>query len=253
MTITDTAASSPLVEIDAPPAARPEGRWRFWVGAALACVALVGSGGVRLWQERQVATLLEEGKHSPFPLAEMPLTLGPWRGETAKLDPRVAANTGSVDHIFRRYTNQLTGAAVDVIVLYGPSTQMFIHAPENCYPGAGYLQVEGAGSRVVDIGEGRRAPFRSLVYAKGEAAAGVRQEVYYSWRYLGKWSPNVGTHKEFERIPGMYKVHLAREVSERELREVGNPCESLLEHLMPELERRIEAARPKPGHTAAAS
>ena len=39
----------------------------------------------------------------------------------------------------------------------------------------------------------------------------------------------------------MYKVHLARRVTEQERRDVGNPCESLLEVLLPELERRLAA------------
>ena len=48
----------------------------------------------------------------------------------------------------------------------------------------------------------------------------------------------VATIKQFERVPGMYKVQLARRLTEQERRDVGNPCESLLEVLVPEIERR---------------
>ena len=41
----------------------------------------------------------------------------------------------------------------------------------------------------------------------------------------------------------MYKVHVARHVSERERRDVGNPCEAFLRELLPEIERRIMASR----------
>ena len=68
--------------------------------------------------------------------------------------------------------------------------------------------------------------------------------MYYSWRYLGHWSPDVGTHKQFERVPGMYKVQLARRVSGRERRDIGNPCESFLAALLPEFERRAVPKAP---------
>lgn len=243
MSSIETPAPPQVAQVQAPAPARPR-RWRYWAGVALTCLALGASGATRLWQEQQVEVLLEEGRKSPFPLEEMPMNLGPWKGQATKLDPQVAAGTGSVDNVFRRYVNQLTGAAVDVIVLYGPTTNMFIHSPEICYPAAGYQLGAGPDARMIPIGEGRSAPFRALVYTKGDSGVSIRQEVYFAWRYLGRWSPDVGSHKRFERIPGMYKVHVAREVGENELRGVGNPCESLLEYLVPELERRIAAARP---------
>ncbi len=217
----------------------------IWVRVILICGLLVGSGLLRAGQMQRVEKILEEGKHSPFPLKEVPMELGPWKGQVAELDPRIAAGTGSVDYIFRRYVNQLTGTAVDVIVLYGPSTDMFIHSPERCYPAAGFSLNEGPEGQTITLGDGRTAPFRSMVYAKGTEGRQERQEVYFSWRYRSQWSPDVGTHKEFERIPGMYKVHLARSVTDHERRDVDNPCRQLLEILVPEIERRSSEARAK--------
>jgi hypothetical protein len=63
-------------------------------------------------------------------------------------------------------------------------------------------------------------------------------------------------YKRFERLPGMLKVHVTRHVmGEHERRDIGNPCESLLEALLPALERRLAAAvtpsggRPSQGTT----
>ena len=217
-----------------------------WARLALVCALLVGSGLYRAHQAAQVGALLESGKHSPFPLETLPLNLGPWRGEPAELDPEIARRTGAVDKIFRRYVNQQTGVRLEVIVLYGPSTDMYIHMPEVCYPKAGYEQVGTTELRPIDSDGGER-PFRSLVYAKGQGGQTELQEVYYSWRYNGHWSPEVGTQKQFERIPGMYKVHIYRPVREQERRDVGNPCEAFLRELLPELEHRISAAQsPRP-------
>ncbi len=218
---------------------------RLLISALLICGLLIGSGILRAGQMRRVDKILEEGKHSPFSLKELPIDLGVWKGEEAELDPRIAAGTGSVDHVFRRYVNQLTGTAVDMIVLYGPSTDMFIHAPERCYPAAGYVLGDGPDAQAIPIGDGHEAAFRSMVYLKGSEGRAERQEVYYSWRYRNQWSPDVGTHKEFERIPGMYKVHLARAVTPQERREIDNPCRQLLSVLIPEIERRAIEARGK--------
>ena len=42
----------------------------------------------------------------------------------------------------------------------------------------------------------------------------------------------------------MYKVQLARRVSGRERRDIGNPCESFLAALLPEFERRAVPKAP---------
>lgn len=254
---TDVAAPPPTEDQASRPApaaparaAAPAGGPRFWAGVLLCCAALAASGVLRVWQERRVDAMLLEGRQSPFPLEELPMTLGPWVGSEAQLDPEIAKATGAVDHAFRRYVNQQTGAAVDLIALYGPATNMYVHAPEVCYPGTGYTRVDGPDIRKVPLGDGREAPFRSLVYARGENGVSARQEVYYAWRYFDRWSPDSVKHKQYERIPGMFKVQLAREVLPGELREVANPCESLLGYLMPELERRIEAAEAARAGTA---
>jgi hypothetical protein len=207
----------------------------------LVCAVLVASGGVRSWQAWKVDALLEKGKKYAFPLTELPLTLGSWQGEDTSLDPQIARRAGASDAIFRRYVDQATGAAVEVIVLYGPAVELFFHTPEVCYRGAGYTQLDGRDQRVISSG-GMEAPFRSLVFVKGQATEAERVEVYYSWRYQGRWTPELGALKQFERIPGMYKVQLARRVMEQERRDVGPPCESLLDVLVPEIEHRLAPA-----------
>ncbi len=212
-----------------------------WLRVVLVCAVLVGSGGIRSWQASKVRAALEQGKNSSLSLKELPLTLGSWQGEDAILDPQIARRTGASDAIFRRYVDQTTGATVEVIVLYGPAVELFIHMPEVCYSGAGYAQSAGPDQRVITSG-GVEALFRSLVFGKGEGASADLVEVYYSWRYQGRWTPQLGTIKQFERIPGMYKVHLARRLTVQERRDVANPCESLLGVLIPEIEHRLSPA-----------
>ncbi len=211
----------------------------FWVRVVLCCVLLLGSGAARAWQARRVTRQLDEGRRGPrVDLETIPLALGSWRGSATVIDEQIARGTGADQIVTRRYVNQETGVPVDVILLYGPAAEMSIHSPEVCYPSAGYIPVGDGAGKIVKA-EGSNVPFRSLVYRKGEGASTDLQEVYYTWRYDDRWSPEVGIRKRFERIPSMYKVHVARRLTERERRDVGNPCEAFLAALLPELERRL--------------
>ncbi|CAN5913688.1 hypothetical protein BH23PLA1_BH23PLA1_04850 [soil metagenome] len=235
----------PAPESSSPPAARSVGprAAAVWWRVILACGLLLAAGGLRLWQERRVEARLVSGLDAPFSLAELPTELGDWQGQSDTLDPRIARGTGSVDNTLRRYTNRRTGVRLEVIVLYGPATDMRIHSPELCYPAAGYDQRDELRHHEIATGDDRPpALFRSLIYAKGEGGQAERQEVYYAWRYDGRWTPYVGNQKQVERIPSMFKLHVARAVTEGELRGTVNPCQDFLEQMVPEMERRLQEA-----------
>jgi EpsI family protein len=230
----------------APPRPREAARFGAAARVAAACAILLASGGVRAWQARRIEGELRAGLKRPqFDLSQLPMALGPWKGTVTALDAQIARAAGADQIVTRRYTNQDTGAVIDVIVLYGPAAGVYLHSPEICYPSAGYVLAAGPDARAVPL-DGRAAPFRALVYSKGEGAAAELQEVYYSWWYNGHWTPEVGKQKHFERIPGMFKVHLSRRTTPLEKRDVGNPCEALLGALLPEMERHMAAAQARP-------
>ena len=227
--------------VEPPPAVEPPGpsaRAGPWAPVALACALLVGSGALRIWQARRVDAFLQQGRVATVPLEGVPLELGPWRGRPEELDPQIARRTGQTDHIFRTYVDTRTGVALDVIVLYGPAVELKEHAPEQCYPAAGFLIAEGPELRQVATPRGA-VPFHALVVAKGEGGQAQRQEVYYTWRYGGRWTPLRGPQKQFERIPAMYKVHLARRMAPSERRDIGNPCQDFLQVLIPTLDHLL--------------
>jgi hypothetical protein len=170
----------PAVELPgpSPPAAAPRGaagprrpaaRPRPWAPVALACALLVGSGALRLWQARRVEAFLQQGRVSPVPLKAVPLELGPWRGRPEELDPQIARRTGQIDHIFRTYVDTRTGVSLDVIVLYGPAVELKEHAPEQCYPAAGFTIAEGPELRQVPT---PRGPCRSTPWSSPRARGG---------------------------------------------------------------------------------
>ena len=198
------ASSAPAGRAPGPPPSR-RGTW-VRVGVAVALVA--ASAGYRAWQQTKVDEVLRSGRVSPFPLAEIPLELGPWTGKDDTLDPQIARATGAVDSIFRTYTNAETGVRVSLILLYGPAASVFIHAPEVCYPASGYGAVSGPERRPVEVGD-ESIPFYTHTFARGEGGQRETQRVYCTWRHEGRWDPATMKYKQFERIPGMFKLHLA--------------------------------------------
>jgi hypothetical protein len=251
MSTTDLAMAPSTVERPRPAPRRPPGP--SWALVALACAVLAAAGGVRWYQERRVERILEGGRTSPFPLKSLPMTLGTWQvpdGREEPLDVDVARMTRCVDYLRRSYVDDQTGVRAEVLILYGPST--IAHVPEVCYPGAGFKQVGGTSVLTFlppeKLGKDKRpllpsgpAWFYSLIFGKGEGGAAQWEQVAYSLRYNGRWTTALD-FKTINRLPGLYKVQLVRRISERERLDAGNPCESLLEALLPELERRIAAA-----------
>ena len=222
-----------------------------WAGLAVVAAILAASGGTRLWQERRLERTLQAGRISPFPLAELPMVLDSWKGQDTVMDPRIVRGSGSSDMVTRRYVNQRTGVAIDAVVLYGPTSEMFIHTPEFCYPAAGFDPLPGTVERPIAVegaGPGTgTVPFRSLVFTKGEGGLADTQEVYYSLWYDGRWTTQSTSPKASQRIPGMYKVQIARRISSRERRDLDNPCEPFLSSLVGEIEARM---RRRPVSTA---
>lgn len=237
-----SSADSSAQDLLPAPQRRGMGAFGLWARVALAVALLTASALGRAWQARRVDQMLRDGRVAPFRLADIPTTLGTWVGHDEEMDPIIARATGSTDRINRVYQDTVTGQKVWVIVLFGPSSEMFIHAPEVCYPASGYDCVRGPISRELAVGSDR-LPFVELVYLKGEGGQADQQDVFYSWRYGGRWTPGRTNMKGFERIPGMFKVQVSRPTKDQELDNLGegNPCESFLAKLMPDIEQRIAA------------
>jgi Protein of unknown function (DUF3485) len=220
-----------------------------WPRLLAVAAILAASGGVRLWQERRVERALELGRSSPFSLAGLPMKIGSWEGRSATMDPKIVRITGSSDLIARRYVDRRTGVGLDVIVLFGPTSDMIFHIPEACYPSAGFEALPGVFERPIAVERPGLAPasvpFRALAFIKGEGGLADSEEVYYSLRYDGRWTTQTASHKASKRIPGMYKIQVSRRLSGRERRDVDNPCEPFLAALVGEIEARIAGSVPE--------
>lgn len=217
-----------------------------WVWMTLASALLGVSGVVRAWQDARFTTALSRMEDSPFPLKDLPRSLGSWRvldGVERRLDPEVARVAGCSDHVMRTYTNTTNGVSISVLILFGPAQEVFGHRPEICYPAAGYQMTGEPLFRTVSNGSRPAAGFRSELYTRQAQHQQRLDEVYYSFRHGDRWSPDVDQFwKEFRHNPSMFKVQIQRAMLASENRQLNNPTEEFLALLVPEIERRIAAA-----------
>ena len=236
MSVTDHPTRAELSE--PPPVVRTRSAGA-WARVGVVCALLAGSGVLRSWQERKIERGLSAGRAAVVPLERVPLEIGPWSGVDTAIDEQIARVTGADKIVTRRYTNRNTGVAIDVILLFGPAGNMYIHAPTLCYPNAGFETVEGPETHALPLGAdtGETVPFMSAVYSKGAGTRAALQEVCWTWWYSGHWTPLVLKPKQIERVPSMIKVHTSRPVLVGERRDANNPNEALLRVLIPEIER----------------
>jgi len=212
----------------------------------ITCVLLGISGGIRTWRERQFQTIEREGSACPFPLKEFPYFMGNWKaieGSEPQLDPEIARIAGSSDHVIRSYSEGKSGQTVKVLVLYGLAYSVFGHAPEICYPAAGFEMVGKPEIHETAIpGSTTPARSRSEVFAKNLGALTAYEEVYYTFLHNGQWLPDMADRwKSFRYHPGMFKIQLQRELPSSSSQE--SPSESLLIELMKEIGNRASKSR----------
>jgi hypothetical protein len=216
-----------------------------WMWMMAACALLAISGGIRLWRDRQFQTLAQESATCPFPLNELPSTLGSWTLASAsdvQMDPEIARIAGSSDHIIRVYTDQKSGESAKVLVVYGLASSVFGHTPEVCYPAAGYRLVDDpppVDHELSVAGSATPVRFRSGFFSKQIGGVSRYEEVYYTFLHNGQWLPEVASRwKQFRYHPGMFKVQLEHPVSGLSKQTENSPTEALLREIVQEIQRR---------------
>jgi hypothetical protein len=208
---------------------------------ALVFLLLGTSGAVRGWQDRRFGAYLGQAVNSPFPLQDLPITLGDWQvqdGGEKTLDPRILQVAGASTYLLRTYADRTTGVTLAVLVLFGRADLIFGHTPAICYPAAGYMPVGEPLDCPIALGSGATAVFRSSVYFKPNGNNPYREEVYHGFLYQGRWIPDASAvQKEFRRDPRMFKVQVQRWIAPSERRVSNNPTEQFLKLFLPEFER----------------
>jgi hypothetical protein len=216
------------------------------------CLLLGVSGGIRFWREWQFQALTKQGAICPFPLRDLPTSLGNWQwieGSESQLEREVAETAGSKDNdnILRDYADKEGGERVSVMVLYGLANTVFAHAPDVCYPGHGYRVVLPPQDRPIAVpGMTTPALCRSAIYAKKVGVAERYEVVYHAFLHNGQWLPEIASRwKSFRYHPGAFKIQLQRTVSSSgELTLEDGASEAFLSELIRQINQRVSAGQP---------
>ncbi len=241
----------PLISVPAD-GARPKSPARVvmspWRWAAVTCVLLGLSGGLRYWRESRFAALAARSEACPFPMADLPRTLGTWRfaeGTDIPLDPDVARFAGASDHIQRVYIDEKTGEQASVLVLYGLGRLVSPHTPDLCYTAKGYRAVRGPiDGSIAMPGITEPVRYRWAIYTKQTGHFSRYEETYVTFLHHGDWLPDAASArwKMFRYDPGLFKVQIARNVSG--LSDGGKgPCEDLLREIAAHINGRLPGNR----------
>ncbi len=227
-----TAASRWLATLTSSPA-----RW-----AAVSCVLLGISGGIRLWLDWKNNTLAANEMNCPFPLETLPRELGTWRAIDQKdghLEPDIARIAGSKADLIRGYQDETTGDVALVLVLFGAARDVFAHNPDICLPANGFQQrAEATDEALLVPGSEVPARFRKSLFSKKAGAIIHTKAVVHTYLHNKEWLPEVSDRwKMFRSHPAMFRVQVERMGGGLALEH--DPNESLLKELIVEINRRV--------------
>lgn len=124
--------------------------------------------------------------HVPFsqPLADFPLTLGPWRGQNIAIPQESLDILGKGFFLNRLYQNSVENNTppVGLFIGYFPTQRsgQSIHSPQNCLPGSGWSFESSGTTEFAAAGQQYRVG--EYIISNGV----VRQEVLYWYRSHGR-------------------------------------------------------------------
>jgi EpsI family protein len=133
----------------------------------------------------------EETPVARTPLAELPMTIGEWRGrDAAPFDDDIVTALGVDDYINRHYSRDGHPPVAIYVGYYASQRQGdTIHSPQNCLPGAGWRPVSF--ERVTIGAGGREIPVNRYLIQKGLE----KQAVFYWYQGRGRVVANEYANK----------------------------------------------------------
>ena len=113
-------------------------------------------------------------------ISDMPMRLGTWVGKNERLDPRVAPIFKNSQVVNRAYQNAAGGSLAMQVSLFTTNENELPHAPEVCYPKAGWSIVDQRQENI-SLPDQSPRPARMLILEQ----EGRRIHVLF-WYQLGK-------------------------------------------------------------------
>lgn len=170
-------------------------------------------------------------------LEAVPLEVGDWKGTDLPYEAEDFARAGIKGAVFRSYRNSRTGAAVTALLVCGRGGPISVHTPDVCYAGTGYEAVSRQVRTTLSAGpDGAAVGFWALQFAKPDAVAPTRLEIYWAWSTGGPFEAPDNARMAYARAPALYKLYVVREFAPTSRAAKDNPCEKFLRQALPEFQ-----------------
>ncbi len=180
------------------------------------------------------------------------MQIGDWKGTPFELGVRERTAAGAEACLARVYTNPSRGISISVLLLGGLPGDIATHTPDVCYRGAGYVMETPT---PFNRGRGADRPaagFRTALAARGGADPSVLR-IFWSWFTPKGWTAPDDVRWRFASEPTLCKLYVVRETGGAPVEPDRDPCNDLLDVLLPELDRaRVLRAGVSPGAVGAA-
>ncbi len=146
-------------------------------------------------------------------LSEVPLTVGEWQGEDGETSSdRIREISGAAGELNRVYRNA-SGDEVRVMLMCARYRDIFNHAPDRCYPAAGFEMMSEPQHQVFDIGD-TKAEFFSTSFRKSEPTGTHEERGYWSWTSDGTWLAPKNERLTFGGERALYKLYVFASVKD---------------------------------------
>jgi hypothetical protein len=200
---------------------------------------LLGSGVVhRLWTGAWTAS--NEPAASAARLADVPLTIGDWKGQPSEINQREVEVAQLAGYLLRHYVRS-TGEKVTVLLVCGRPGPICVHTPDVCFTGQGGFEVDGE-QAPFRMEEGVDAPPAEFIKASMVKKGGGAEQwlrVYWSWKAGGPWRAPKHQRLVFGGSPALYKLYLVCYAAPGAKLPEQDPCVDLMRDLLPELEKAL--------------
>lgn len=153
----------------------------------------------------------EEVAHFAERLKSVPTAFGDWVSTPVEVDERQNKAAGIAGQFTRNFRNKVTGDEISVFLVCGPSRDMIIHSPDQCYVAAGF-KLDGEDRRETVAAPSGPAEFFNARFVKQETLEKVQLEILWSWSYAGVWEAPSVTRMHYAGKPALYKVYAIHKV-----------------------------------------
>jgi hypothetical protein len=176
---------------------------------------------------------------SSVELERLPLTIGEWDASTIELNREELPQIDNRAMLLRRYVNRASGAAVTVFLTCGrPGPIVSSHAPDSCYPGAGFRYASPMTMHSVEMGpDAPEQKFRLATFSKTERASPLYVRIFWAYSGTGAWDVPRNPRLAFARHRRVYKLYVIRQLTRPDEPVNEDPAQPFIRLLLPELDR----------------